>query len=335
MKAYKKTIFLSVISLLSLGIMTFGFYSEMNKNIKSIQLELEGVQLIKPLLKLMRLTQHNRSLSSEWTKDNKSLMSEIINTTHQQKQIITIIGDQLPDDLLHSPLWKYILFKQQDIALSGFSWEKEKNFEEQGQLITQLLKFTALIGDDYHLSLDNQQDSYYLMRVSVYDMPLALEYLAQVKAYASKILTVKSISDVEKIKIFNLLGQLHNALFVLNNNLEKVTSHQALNSHLMLIANDIKLLSQEMTQPIYDDILSEKFIVSAAHFSNVSAKAMDINYKNINKVLLPALEVKLRDRKIMAQQKLWGIMSLALLLAFIFHYLFYALYGRETFKYAD
>ena len=322
-----KIMLLGGIYFIALAVVIYGIYIQQNEDIQKAQHELNGVVLIKPILKTLQSAQRHRGLSSGILGGDKGLTDELSEEALTLKNAFQTLETYLPANVISSQSWRDIMSQYQKIQSVGLSWTKDDNFFAHIHLIAELQQLMINLADKYALTLDSDIASYYLILTTIKDMPLALEQLGQMRAYGTGILANKVISEQEKIKMHTLLATLASAFGSLATNLDKISQFNAqIRVKLSLAAEDISVTSKKVTRLVHADILAQQFATNPEAFFNISTTAINSGYTQIYQTLLPTLEILLHARIQQAEEELLVSIGSAFLLALVAQYLFFGIY---------
>jgi len=323
----KKLMLLGFINIIALSVVIYSVYIRETQHIHDAQKELGGITLIQPILKTIQSVQRHRGISSGILGGNNVLFDALNEESSLLADRFIILEKTLPTTLRFNQFWREILTEYELIQSSGLSWSKVDNFSAHSHLVSQLQKLINHIADIYTLTLDADISSSYLITTTINDMPTALEQLGQMRAYGTGILTTKTISEKQKIKMYSLIATLINAFDSLSFNLEK-TSHynKEIQTELALATIGIKSSSQKITQIVESDILSKNFVTDPHTFFLLATEVINTGYNQIYETLLPTLEILLYNRIHQIEQKLLISVGSSLLLTLFVQYLFFGIY---------
>lgn len=323
----KKIMLLGGINFIALAVVIFSIYTQLNKDIRATELELEGVIIIKPILAVIQSLQRHRGLSAGVLGGHSEFIRQLSLEAIIKKQKLNSLVQFLPNSTVASSLWEDIVLENKQIQAKGLNWTKEENFSAHLRLITKLQRLIFETADQYNLTLDPDLASYYLISTTIKDMPLVLEQLGQMRAYGTGILVKKNITEQQKIKLYSLLTTQTNAFESLVHNINKTSYfNEQIKIKLLSVTEDIKASSKIMTEYVYSDILTERFESDPQSFFILSTQTIIAGYEQIYQTLLPTLEQLLNTRLQRAKKELVLCIGIAFLLALIAQYLFLGIY---------
>ncbi|NOQ13832.1 MAG: EAL domain-containing protein [Methyloprofundus sp.] len=341
-----KIMLLGGIYLIALAVVIYSIYVQQNEDIYKARHELNGVVLIKPVLKTIQSAQRHRGLSSGVLGGDKGLSDELGEEVLVLKNAFQTLETYLPANVISSQSWRDIILEYQQIQSTGLNWTKDANFFAHIHLIAELQKLMITLADKHALTFDPEIASYYLILTTIKDMPLALEQLGQMRAYGMGILANKEVSEQEQIKMHILLTTLASAFDSLAVNLDKISQfNEQIRVKLLLAAEDISVSSKKVTQLVQADILTKQFVTDPEAFFDISTAAINSGYTQIYQTLLPTLERLLHARIEQAEEELLISIGSAFLLALVAQYLFFGIYyasignikllARSAYKYTQ
>jgi len=186
-----KIMLLGTIYSIALLVVLFSIYFNLNKRIESSRHQLEGVNLVKPILSTIQLVQQHRGLSSGALAGNKKIAGKVtISTKATAKSFETLIAN-LPESIISSNAWQAILANWKRIQQPDTNWTKEDNFKAHTDLIDKLQQLLTDISNSHLLTFDSNAFSHYLAIATIRDIPYGLEQLAQIRGYGTGILSIQ------------------------------------------------------------------------------------------------------------------------------------------------
>ncbi|MFA6310184.1 MAG: methyl-accepting chemotaxis protein [Sterolibacterium sp.] len=318
----RKFALLGSVALIAVAFLQITLYRELSKVIEPSRLELTGIAQVKALNKLIQNAQQHRGLSSGVLSGNESLKQR---RTVKEKEVaaaLTAVVASLPAAVAASSQWQNSLKSWETIRTEGMEWTSSESFARHTGLIDSWLQTMIAVADETALSLDPDIDSYYLMDAVVVKFPAVLERLGQIRARGTGILTKKAISDIQRMEIGSLLGDLEGTLRFQRINVAKVMNYSPANRALLgTAAKDFDDAVDSVTNIAKKEIMETNFALPAQEFFDRSTKVIDRGYAAMDGILFPALQLSIEQRIANAQGSLYLTIATTVLVGAVFAYL--------------
>lgn len=296
---------------------------ELNRTINQARSELFASSLMRPIGRLVELTQQHRGLSSMLLAGNQSVRNQRAERESEVAQALDTLVGQLPSAQRQLPLWQQIEQDWRQLKQTGPQLTQAQNVAAHTALIERILKFQTKVADDHGLSFDPQAASFYLMNAANNRLPFLLERIGRLRAKGSAALAKGSADMAERAVIIGLIEEIRGALSEVDDNLAKVSEQwPALQGRLTqagdALHSQVKALEQAVDQMVLKDDFQQ---VSSEQFYQMCSQTMAIGYEQTRQVLLPTLDGLLKERLSQAQSALYLQLSLALGLLLVIAYL--------------
>ncbi len=340
-----------LVTLLTLCITFTSFYVNLNQVISNSQLEITGLEIIKPLVETIQLVQQHRGLSFTILNGNKNLKPKqatvklAIEATLTRSEALLFAKKSwqtnLPDWLNNLQLWytdkpintgqlaawNSISARWQQLQSDKLQQTPMDNFAAHTQLVSELQLLVTDIADDYGLTADADLNAFYISHSATTELIKALEQLSQLRSYGASILEVKQLSEAQKILINTLIEQLKDTRLRFNVGIKKAIHHNPKIEHSVSLADkNFNHFSQQVIDEAYLDVLNEKFSMNPVDFFTITTAAIDQGYLQLNQYLLPTVIKLLQDRVQRIKTSLLRTFSVALLLSLLVIYFVIAIY---------
>ena len=327
----KKFTLLALVSTAAFAIVVYGLYDALDNEIKIAQRELEGLALIKPILKIIQPVQQHRGFSVALLSGNEAMREGCTVKEREVSQAFDEMARKLPPGLSGAEDWRSIKADWKRLQKEHLDMTVNDDFAAHTRLIERLLIFQVAVADEYALTLDPRMDTYYLIDTAINKLPVALEHMGQLRAHYTAILTRKQIGEGQKINIYKTIGMLDDALSILEVNLEKTgRNNPAMQSSLSAMSGSIADSARLIIGVMESDILTGQFTISPEGFFAITTGAMDKSYQQLYESLLPATEALLKARIARAETTLYASIGIALLLLLIVTYFAIGIYYSIT-----
>ena len=288
--------------------------SNLYRDIKTAQHELDGVQVLKPLNRMVQVMQQHRGLSSGVLNGNEAMKEKRAAKEKEVADAVTATDAALPQKMRESTEWRSIRDDWSAIQSQGLTWAAPDNLKRYSGMIAKVLVLMVDMADETEMTLDPAMDTYYFMDTVVAKMPAMLEPLGILRARGTGVLTRKELSPQMRVDLSAQLGQMTNTLNAQNHNLEKVMRYApALQGSLSAPTKEFTGGVEKLFALVREDILGEKFATPPQEYFAMTTQVIDLGYKVMFDTLIPQFEQQLEARKAQAQRHL----TLQLILAFV------------------
>ena len=297
-------------------------YINLNRDIDTANNELVGLQMLKPLNRVVQVMQQHRGLSAGLLGGNEAMKAPRADKEKQVSDALAAADTALSPKMRESAHWKTIRQDWDDIKTQGLSWAQPENIKRHSMMIDKALTLMVDIADHTQLTLDPEIDTYYFMDTVVSKMPSMLEPLGITRARGTGVLAKKELSPQMRIDISAQLVQMSSTLRAQNANLNKVM-HYAPSLQPALSAPNKEFAEgvDKVFTLIREDILGEKFLTPPQDYFALTTQLIDVGYKMMFETLIPQFEKQLEARKAAAQRTLVFDMLLAGVVMLIVAYL--------------
>ena len=283
-------------------------YINLNRDIDTANNELVGLQMLKPLNRVVQVMQQHRGLSAGLLGGNEAMKAPRADKEKQVSDALAAADTALSPKMRESAHWKTIRQDWDDIKTQGLNWAQPENIKRHSMMIDKALTLMVDIADHTQLTLDPEIDTYYFMDTVVSKMP--------------RVLAKKELSPQMRVDISAQLVQMSSTLRAQNANLNKVM-HYAPSLQPALSAPNKEFAEgvDKVFTLIREDILGEKFLTPPQDYFALTTQLIDVGYKMMFETLIPQFEKQLEARKAAAQRTLVFDMLLAGVVMLIVAYL--------------
>lgn len=317
----KKFAISGVLALIAIGLLVSAQYNSLDQVVRASQKELAGIEVIKPMTRLIRHLQEHRGLSYGFLNGNEA-MKEI--RAKKEDDVIDAFkrteGRMLPS-LVTSDAWIKSKEDWESLRKEGLEVTTTENAALHSALIDQLLKFQATISDEYALTNDPDIGALYLIDTATQTLPTALERFGQLQTLGTGVLTKKQLFPLQQTEMNRLLAELNSLVGTLTLNLDKAAHYNPqMKAALDLAANEMSTASEKISQEVLEGILLSIFARTPTEHLEMTATWIDNGYKPMFDTLLPAVEQLLQARIDKAQRELQISIGTTLLLLAVVGY---------------
>lgn len=326
----KKIAILGMIGLLTIAILSLALYFQLSKTIKDSATQLEGIKEIVALNKVIQLSQQYRGLSAAISGGDDSLLKLYqVKEQETEEALYSALASISPDLVLKTGetdvsnlrgLWLNIK--------NGYSSNSsEDDFVEHSFLISQLQLLVKLVSEHHLLITDNELTSYYLIDNLVNNIPDSIEYMGQIRAIVTGILTYKHLTPIQKEQLIRLDTLVEQAFDDFEFNISAIKRNTPEMARVINESYKIFLANKNMQlELIKDDILTERFSQSPAQFYDDITTEINKIYDLMNNELTPRLQAHIEKRVDKAKAILFKVIGIALALLLVILYLVIGLY---------
>ncbi|MFT3931451.1 MAG: methyl-accepting chemotaxis protein [Spongiibacteraceae bacterium] len=290
--------------------------------------ELIGVTTDDALTRLIQAVQQHRGLSAGLLGGNNSMASAEQEKARLVDELISRTESTLQFGLLENSQWRQIKEHWQSLHANGLSLPRADNFKQHTELVNALLVFKITAADVSALTLDPEMETYYLMLISVSEMPQLLEQLAKVRGQGTGILAAGSISEEEKFQLTILMNNLGARLDAMKTNFEKTGT--AATPQLKDKFTQFEQRCRDLAKDIGAHILSGKLDLNPQSYFAATTQIIDLGYEHALDGITPALKNAVTARVTKQQRDQHLALILCIGLTAIFALMAIGAYGNIT-----
>lgn len=291
--------------------------------------ELIGIVSDEALTRLIQSVQQHRGLSAGLLGGNQSMAAMQRDKAQQVDKLLASTESTLQFDLAANSEWLHIKDQWQQLQSRGLSLPRAENFKQHTALVNALLTFKITAADASALTLDPEMETYYLMLISVSEMPQLLEQIAKARGQGTGILAAGSISEDEKFQLTILINSLSAKLDSMKTNFQKAGAATT-DPELQDKFAQFEQRCRELAKDIEAHILSGKLDLNPQSYFASTTQTIDLGYENALTGISPALQsaVAARVAKQQRDQRIAWVLCLGL--AAIFALMALGAYGNIT-----
>ncbi len=328
----KKFTLLWLVSLVSIAVVIYGLFVNLDRVIQPSLRQLQGLAMIEPLSRSVQGMQLHRGLSAAWLGGNAALRERRATQQTKVSQALQMLDHTLPADLATREALKHIRQDWERLRSQGQDWTAEENFAAHTRLIERIGRLELALADSYALILDPEIATFYLIDTAIKRLPRVLENLGQLRAYGAVVLTQRSIAPNQSSKLIGLSAELSSSLKELQVSIEKTAHHHPPVRASVLAAYDgVASSARQVSERVVSDILAARFTMSSTVFLDMATSEIDKGYAQLHETLLPTAKALIEARIDAAKKALlWtvgGAMLLFLLVVYLAVGSYYAIVG--------
>lgn len=294
----------------------------LSRDIRTAGHELTGVQMLKPMNRMVQYMQQHRGLSSGLLNGNEAMRDKRAAKEKEVAEAFAATEATLPQSMREGQSWRDIREDWLAIQSQGLTWPAIDNLKRHTTMIGKILILMVDLADEAELTLDPAMDTYYFMDTVVTKMPAMLEQLGITRARGTGVLARKELTTQMRVDLGAVLAQMSNTLLAQNRNLDKVMRYApTLQGSLGPRTKEFSEGVEKVLALVRDDILSEKFTTPSQDYFNLTTRLIDQGYQVVFEVLIPQFEQQLQARQDQAQRILVFQVVLAAVVMLLVGYL--------------
>ena len=303
-------------------VLLYSVFFALSRDIETAKQEFEGLQMLKPMNRMVQNMQQHRGLSSGVLNGNDAMKERRATKEKEVAEALTATLQALSPQLRDAPSWKAIVQDWAEIQTQGMSLAPPDNLKRHTVMIDKALVFMVEIADSTQLTLDPVIDTYYFMDTVVSKMPAMLEPLGIARGRGTGVLTKQELSPQLRIDIASLVAQMAGTLRAQNRNLEKVMRYSPeLQGALAPPSKDFSEGAEKIFALVREDILAEKFVTAPQDYFAATTQIIDLGYKMMFETLIPQFEKQLQARINAAERVLMFDLVLSIVVMVVVGYL--------------
>lgn len=317
----RKFAVMGALALAAIAVLLFGLHESLDRVIRSSQHELAGIEVLKPMARLVQQLQQHRGLSSSVLNGDETVKEQLAAKAAEVREAFKSVEAKFQPSLVDNDAWKKIRASWTEIDTDGLDLTGTENFAAHTRLIGSVLVFQAVVSDEYSLTNDPDIDSRYLADTSLIKLPVALESLGQLRSLGTGVLTKKQLPPLLQTNISSLLRDFNVSVDALRINLGKTARYNpGIKPALDQAAKELTDVSEQIANIVQTEMFLGAFVMSPADYFATVTVAIDKGYKQMFETLLPSLEQLIQRRINTAQHNLRISISVAVLMLMVFVY---------------
>ncbi len=290
---------------------------QLRGTIEQSQRELDGIALVKPLLRFVQAVQQHRGISAGVLGGNAALDGKAQAKAAEVAEFGKVMdaaveahgaGFGVKED------WEKVKQEWQDLSNEWRHLTRPANLSAHGSLAEHALQLNAGIADASRLVMDPSLDSLYLVNTAVLTLPETLERMGKIRAAGVSALSSRAVTEDERLQLVGRLGILDKLSSELLASLDRSGSRNA------SIKAQLEAFQQKFIGGLggivvvaQSEIVAGKMTTSPDAFYAKATAAIDTGYEELHATLFPTLEHLVGERI----GRLQGRLALSLGLAFV------------------
>lgn len=313
-----------VVFLLVVGVFMINLHASLNRDIQFSTREIEGLGHVQRLAQLVRHLQLHRGLSAgeaseSLTAARKLKESEVAAAFVELQLHLTHVPALVPELVQIRNDWERLPGGLPDLTA-------EESYAAHTALIDRLLVLKISIADTFHLTLDWEIGTYYLIDNATVQLPATIERLGRIRARGTAMLSSRRISLEEKVEMAGLLAEYGLTLNSLMANIKKASQH---NPKLREALNQRAERARQMMQMVATlsraSVIDQTASMAPETYFKAMTSVIDNLYVGMNEYLIPSIKGMLQARIQKARNML--VLSFGIALAAFLVIVYFAVGG--------
>ena len=302
----------------------------LGKTIGQSRLELEGIESIRPVLRVVQLVQQHRDMVGGVLAGNAGMRDGVKQKTAEVEEAIRQADAKLAGRAVaarQQEAWKILKDEWATLAAGWQDLTSQLSFIAHRSVIQNAMQIISGIGEDSSLLMDPDLDSYYLANTALFVMPDTIERLSIIRGAGNALLTAKSISDYEKHEFstwLGVLGKMNEDLNVALARAEK--SNPEMKDALAQIGERYFSDAEAVAMLVQGEMLTGRLNTPAGDFYAKASGVIDAAFEELDRTLLPTLGKLIEARIARLDARLYMSLGLAVLMVLVAVYLTVGMY---------
>jgi len=302
----------------------------LGKTIGQSRLELEGIESIRPVLRVVQLVQQHRDMVGGVLAGNAGMRDGVKQKTAEVEEAIRQADAKLAGRAVAARQqegWKILKDEWATLAAGWQDLTSQLSFIAHRSVIQNAMQIISGIGEDSSLLMDPDLDSYYLANTALFVMPDTIERLSIIRGAGNALLTAKSISDFEKHEFstwLGVLGKMNEDLNIALARAEK--SNPEIKDALAQIGERYFSDAEAVAMLVQGEMLTGRLNTPAGDFYAKASGVIDAAFDELDRTLLPTLGKLIETRIAGLDSRLYLILGLAALMVLVVVYLTVGMY---------
>lgn len=292
-----KFFLVNFVLLVAVGVLISFLYVQLDSYIDHANSELDGLRAAKPLLKTIQLAQQHRGLSAAvlgGKAEQKTLAAQKANEVESE---VARVDNYLTETLRKNADWAAIRADWTKLRADGLGMQLHTNIAEHRALINKLLVFLAEVSDSYRLTQDPDVGAFYLMDTSLVRLPILLETIGRMRANGTGVLAAGKLESAQANTLNIALAAIDDLRSQYERNLSKTQrENSSIANALDGTAKKFLTDLEHLVGVVRDDILAQKFSVTATDYFNEATNTINAGYAQAFDTLIPTLEQLINQR---------------------------------------
>ena len=285
-----------VIVLVPLVFLSYNMINLLDKEIKFLENEVNGVTYIQALRAPLQHIQQHRGMTAAYLNGATEFNDRIMSKRQDVDKFFAALQqteNNLGDSLKIKNSTSNLLRQWENIKSTSMTLTAAEAIQAHTKLVVDILALMVTVADNSEITVDPKLDTYYMGAALVSTLPRLMENMGQARAVGSAIaakgeFTQKSYVEISVLlnNISSYAGQLKAGLaasLAENNELKRVLGSM-IDANNKAVAEMQDLLDNELIKPEKISISSDKVFNTATHAINGSYKLFDTLAPELTKI---------------------------------------------------
>ncbi len=316
---------MGALSFLAIGAIFLAYATQLAEQITVGRDEIRGLEVIQPVLDMVRLVQQHRALTAGTLGGDPSFregVAGIASEADRASKVIDVVDANLGAALRFSAEWTAIKTDWEKLKADWPNMTFESDLKAHDVLLEKMLAMVSLVNESSGLLLDSSLDTYYLMESTTHQLPDLLEGLSKIRVLGVGVLAKKAIDDNAKLEFGVRLGTLEKTVYDVKHNLTRVSvANPAMREKLGIFSESLMKVTDEVLLVVRNEIMAGKFDTASKNYYDKATAAIDMGYVQSKETLFPALKQLILQRLRAVQNRFLIGMSIVGLTILCFVYI--------------
>ncbi len=207
----RKFALVSLLFMLPLASVMYSLLSEFDERVQFSEKELQGIRYVRALGQVQAAMGQAVYLAERYALGEQSArpllvskQGDVLDSLARLQVVERDLGQVLDSGTLFAVLKENHRFLQASL----FGKETKDTVAQHNQVLQDIAKLNAYVGDTSNLILDPELATYYLMDMSLNRLPYTIDLLIQIRSLLSRIESAKRVTELDQVETARLAGLL-------------------------------------------------------------------------------------------------------------------------------
>ncbi len=292
----RKLLMLSTVFVIPLIFLSYLLFEQLTNNIETIDKERMGVEYINCVKSFLINVEDSMVVSSTFLNGDASVQTKLLDkqaNVDKSLEKLQEVNKKLGQSLKTAEKFNVVQNDWKNIRGKNSS-KLEENSALYSKLIADILDLIATLADSSTLILDPELDTYYLMDSTTSKIPSLISDLSQLKLIGLGVITRKTLSNEDKIKLAVLSDKIVAGRDNIARNFEvannknsvvKVKMGSIISDSVSTTNRFVDLLNKKLINTTEVTISSTDYLLLANELTNDTSKLYDSAQKTLDELL--------------------------------------------------
>jgi diguanylate cyclase (GGDEF)-like protein/PAS domain S-box-containing protein len=288
---------LGIVFCAATGLLAKALVDHLSENIEILERERIGNQLTRQLSELILHAQQHRGRSASVISGNQGMREARVKKSLEVDAALRAVQKSYPQTLQDSAEFKRVVTSWEDIRVHGLEWSVPQSFQTHNALMDTMLSLLISTADAYHLVLDSDLSTYYLIDLSIGRLPAMLERMGKMRAYGSGAISVGSLGADQRYELLYLIAELRALQSQAKSHLRHTqTVNLAQASRLEVTSDIVQREGDKIVLLAEEHLLHGKVTTSPQAYFAATTESIDAVYGELFGVVHPLIDSLLLAR---------------------------------------